>query len=52
VDEDGHAGLVRWSVLECSGMRLSWAQLGHKPVGFLLDQPVGPLQERLRNRHP
>jgi hypothetical protein len=29
-------------------MRWSWAQLGHKPVGLLLDHPIGEKKDRLR----
>ena len=31
-------------------MRLSWAQLGHKPVGLLLDNLIRPRQQRRRDR--
>ena len=31
-------------------MRLSWAQLGRKPVGLLLNHLIRPLQQRRRDR--
>ena len=33
-------------------MHPSWAQLGHKPVEFLLNDLIRPLQQRWRDRQP
>ena len=43
---------VGWSVLEESGMRLSWARFWHSPVGLLLNHPARPRHDRLRDGQP
>ncbi len=42
LEQQGHDGIMHQSVLEGSGMRWSWAQFGHKPVGLLLNHPIDP----------
>ncbi len=37
VEQEAADGIVRWSVLECARVSLSWAQFGHKGRRLLND---------------